>query len=107
MKSLAIAIGAAAALSAPMLSQACTATGYVITVIVPESFPTHHATIFVRHPTSTGPVTAATSKNPAMVSAAAAAVNGNQRVLLTAPGGGSGVCPGAAVGVVGELALRP
>ena len=73
----------------------------------PESFPAHHATIFVRHPTSTGPVTAATSKNLAIVSAATSAVSGNQRVLLTAPGGGSGVCPGSPVGAVGELALRP
>ena len=107
MKLIAMAIGAAAVLAAPMISQACTATGYVITVIVPESFPAHHATIFVRHPTSTGPVTAATSKNLAIVSAATSAVSGNQRVLLTAPGGGSGVCPGSPVGAVGELALRP
>ncbi|WP_280155076.1 hypothetical protein [Piscinibacter sp. XHJ-5] len=103
-----LAFGAAvAALAAPLASQACTATGYVITVIVPEAFPTAAATIYVRHPTSTGPVSAATSKNPALVSGATAAVTGAQRVLLTAAGGGTGTCPGTAVGSAVELALRP
>ena len=101
------ATAAIVSFAVPSLSQACTASGYVITVIVPEAFPQAQATIFVRHPTSTGPVTAATSLNPAVVAGATAAVSGNQRVLLTASGGGTGTCAGAPVGSVVELALRP
>ena len=102
-----IAGSLAAVLSMPLLSQACTAAGYVITVAVPETFPSNHATIYVRHPTSTGVVTAATSTNQAVVSAATSSVNGNQRVLLNASGGGAGTCPGTLVGPIVDISLRP
>lgn len=107
MKRFALAGSLAALLFSPLLSQACTATGYVITVNVPENFPAGHATIYVRHPTSTGVVTGASSTNFAVVSAAAASVNGNQRVLLRSLGGGVGLCPGLVVGPVLSLDLRP
>ena len=104
---IALALTAAAGLSAPMLSPACTVNGYLITVIVPENFPASSSSIFVRKSTSTGAVSSAASFNPTLVAGASAAVMGGQRVLMTATGGGAGACPSGDVGVVTELVLRP
>ena len=107
MKRLAVAAALIVGLVAPLAADACSATGYVITVIIPGNFPTAAATVYVRHPTSTGVVTSAFTTNLAIISAASAAVTGEQRVLMVTNAGGAGVCGAGAAGAVASLALRP
>ena len=107
MKRLAVATALIVGLLAPLAAEACTATGYVITVIIPGNFPTAAATVYVRHPTLTGAVTSAFTTNLAIISAASAAVTGEQRVLMATNAGGAGVCLAGGVGGIASLALRP